>query len=159
MAVIFIILFAIISTMHDAYLAVTMFNKWYNKQSKSLSHFWQNELSNYFIKIHLAQILKKRFFCQWIYKKNVFLRCIYLFQWRGTEKGEDERESSSRLPTGLRAQHRVPSQHPGIVTWAKIKSQMLNWLSHSGALNLLKKILIWYYSIWVGWGNLILSFC
>ena len=50
---------------------------------------------------------------------------------RGQRKRERER-LSSWLPTEHRVGGRAASQDPEIMTWAKIKSQSLNWLSHPG---------------------------
>jgi len=50
-------------------------------------------------------------------------RCHYVErEGRSRERG--------RLPTECRAQSRAWSHNPEIMTWAEIKSQMLNWLSH-----------------------------
>ena len=51
----------------------------------------------------------------------------------GSEE-EGEKESLSRLLAECGAQHRAWSQDHEIMTWAQIESQMLNWLSHPGAL-------------------------
>ena len=48
---------------------------------------------------------------------------------RGRERGRER--IPSRLHTQCRAQCRTQSHHAEIMTWAKIKSQILNWLSHS----------------------------
>ena len=50
-------------------------------------------------------------------------------------RGEGQREKeriSSRLPTECRAWYSTLSHDPEIMTQAKIKSRMLNWLSHPG---------------------------
>ena len=49
--------------------------------------------------------------------------------WGGAEvEGEREKQTSSWVRTWWGA----PSHNPKIVTWSKIKSWMLNWLSHPG---------------------------
>ena len=49
--------------------------------------------------------------------------------------GVGERERiPSRLHAQHRAQHGTQSHNSKLMTWAKIKNQMLNWLSHPGAL-------------------------
>ena len=65
--------------------------------------------------------------------------CVCVFErekeraW-AEEGAEEEGESiPSRLQTKLRAQCRAQSHDPEIMTWAKIKSWMFNWLSHPGA--------------------------
>ena len=45
-------------------------------------------------------------------------------------EGAGERESSSRFSAEHRAHVGVQFQNPEIMTWAKIKSGMLNWLCH-----------------------------
>ena len=63
----------------------------------------------------------------------LFLEFIYLFRgWRGTERGKE------RIPSRLcsvRADPNVGLEHTNreIMTGAKIKSQMLDRLSHPGA--------------------------
>ena len=49
------------------------------------------------------------------------------YKQRGGAEGE--KESPSDSPPGCRAQLRSGSHNPEIMTWAKIKSWMLNWLS------------------------------
>ena len=50
------------------------------------------------------------------------------------EEGQREKERiSSRLPTEKDALHRAQSQDPKTMNWAKIKNQLLNWLTHPGA--------------------------
>ena len=72
-------------------------------------------------------------------KRTFFLMFIYFES--GGSRGKE------RISRRLHAQHRAPhgawSHDPGVVTWAEIKSQMLNWLSHPGAprRELLKKCL------------------
>ena len=51
----------------------------------------------------------------------------------GRAEGGGERESQADAPTKHRAQCRAWSHDPGIMTWAEINSQMLNWPSHPGA--------------------------
>ena len=49
------------------------------------------------------------------------------------ERGaEGERESLEKLPTEHRVQRGAQSQDPEIMTWAEIKCQLLNQLSHPG---------------------------
>ena len=56
-------------------------------------------------------------------------------------RGREKERMLSRLHTQHRAWHRAPckaprgapSQDPGIMIWADIKSRTLNWLSHPGA--------------------------
>ena len=67
--------------------------------------------------------------------------------WAGWKKGREEEaegegegkseSESERIPSRLHTQYgrqpRAQSHNPGITTWAKFQSQMLNWLSHPGA--------------------------
>ena len=46
------------------------------------------------------------------------------------KKGRGRERILSRLHAQCRAWCRAQSHEPGIVTWAEIKSQTLNWLSH-----------------------------
>ena len=63
---------------------------------------------------------------------------IYLFilerapAWVGGGAKEEGENYLSRLPAQLGAPHGSWSQDPENVTWAKIKNQLLNQLSHSG---------------------------
>ena len=59
----------------------------------------------------------------------------FLFEGWG-QRAETERERGSilsRLPTEHGAQPGAWSRNPEIMTWAEIRSRMLNWLSHPGA--------------------------
>ena len=47
-------------------------------------------------------------------------------------QGQKESRILSEFHAQHRAWHGAPSHDPGIMTWAWIKSQMLNWLSHPG---------------------------
>ena len=74
---------------------------------------------------------------------------LYLF-WerlreieRGLGKGQRVRISSR-----LYAEHGAWSQNPAIMTWAQIKSQRLNWLSHPGGTSLTS------FSITLAWHSL-----
>ena len=49
-------------------------------------------------------------------------------------KGERDRESWSRLQAERGAWHGAQPQDPEITIWAEIKSRLLNWPSHPGAL-------------------------
>ena len=65
-------------------------------------------------------------------------RFIYLFERKKERvervggRTEKERESSSRFPAQHGARMGAPSQDPGIMTWAKIQSWLLNQRSHPG---------------------------
>ena len=63
-----------------------------------------------------------------ITRDNLFLRYIYLFERESMEEGGrevvGEKEFQADFPL---------STEPKIMTWVKIKNQMLNQLSHSGA--------------------------
>ena len=48
-------------------------------------------------------------------------------------QGEDQGEREKQTPTKQGAWGRAWSHDPEIMTWADIKSQMLNWLSHPDA--------------------------
>ena len=68
---------------------------------------------------------------------NFFKALFFLFIWEREQargRTDGDRETWSRLPTEHRAQHGTQSQDPEIMTWAEIKSQLLNWLSHEGTL-------------------------
>ena len=61
--------------------------------------------------------------------------CIYIWKKMGVSRGEGQKEKErilSRLHTQRRARCRAWSHNPGIMTWPKIKSRMLNRLSHPG---------------------------
>ena len=64
---------------------------------------------------------------------------IYLFERkraRGGTEGEGERENleaNSLLYLGVDSHSGAQSQKSKIITWAEIKSQLLNWWSQSGA--------------------------
>ena len=86
---------------------------------------------------------------------TIFFRC-YLFIWeRENERawvgGRDR--GTSRLPTEYWAQHGAWSHNPEIMTWAEIKSQMLNQLSHPGApiITILLTMfpMMYFSSLWV----------
>ena len=56
-----------------------------------------------------------------------------------TSMGRGRGRGTSRLHGERRAWHGARSYDPEIMTWAKIKSQMPNWLSHLGAPSILLK--------------------
>ena len=61
---------------------------------------------------------------------------FYFRERASTSEGNGQRERErilNRLHTQHRAQHRARSHNSQIMTWAKIKSQTLNWLSKPGA--------------------------
>ena len=68
---------------------------------------------------------------------GVFFK-IYLFIWeRGKGEGQREKKRENVKQTPCWSVEPNSGLHPmthKIMTWAKIKSQMLNWLSHPGAL-------------------------
>ena len=53
--------------------------------------------------------------------------------WEGAGRGRGRKRISSRLHTQHGAQHGAWTHNPEIMTWAKIKSQIFNWLSHPSA--------------------------
>ena len=57
--------------------------------------------------------------------------------WEGWGMGEGQRkrekENPKKAPCSVQTQCRAQSQDLGIMTWAEIKSQTFNWLSHPGA--------------------------
>ena len=65
----------------------------------------------------------------------LFLRLINLFEReRALTRWEEQRERiSSRFPTECEAPSGTQPQDPEFMTWAEIRSLMLNWLRHSGA--------------------------
>ena len=70
-----------------------------------------------------------------------FFKIYFMYFWeRESKQGEEQQEREripSRLPTECGAPLGAQSHDPEIMTWAKTKSWMLNWLSHSGTpLNL-----------------------
>ena len=68
------------------------------------------------------------------YGSFVLFRFICLFRTASACRRDGERERvASCLPAELWALRRIGSHDPEIMTWAKIKSQMLNHLSHPGA--------------------------
>ena len=73
-----------------------------------------------------------------------FLKLIYLSERECTHKGGAEREERENLKQASRCQSRITNHE--IMTWAKIKSQTLNQLSHPGTLLLFNRI-IWQLSI------------
>ena len=63
---------------------------------------------------------------------------LFIYETESKQTGERGRGKGrerilSRLYAQPGAQHWAGSHAPGIMTWAEIKSQMLNWLSHQGA--------------------------
>ena len=67
-----------------------------------------------------------------------FKKCLFIFSGSG-ERGRDRDRDRKRERAPRRfhpqceARHRAWTHDHEIMTWAKIKSQMLNWLSHPGA--------------------------
>ena len=77
---------------------------------------------------------------EWFFVFWLFLFCFVLFRFvleRERESASKQREQTERLLSRFHTQHRAQcgaqSHNPGIMTWAKIKSQTLNLLSHPGA--------------------------
>ena len=60
--------------------------------------------------------------------------CIWELE-RVWAREEKQRRGTSRLYTEYGARWRAWSHDPEIMTWGEIKSQILNWLSHPGALS------------------------
>jgi len=73
-------------------------------------------------------------------KKRFYLFIIYLFIYERERVhvhtcanwGRDRGKGRKRISSRLHAQHGAQSQDPETVTWSKIKSRMLNRLSHPG---------------------------
>ena len=75
-----------------------------------------------------------------VFSGTNFLNIVFILErkqasWGWGVEGRDR--GRERIPNRLHAQCRAgrgaPSHNLEIMTWAKIKSQMLNWLSHPGA--------------------------
>ena len=66
---------------------------------------------------------------------GIFFLKILFREWasRGTGRGRGRERIPSILCTEHGAQCGASSRNPEIMTWADIKSQMLNFLSHPGA--------------------------
>ena len=66
--------------------------------------------------------------------KHFFFKFIYLFwEWESASRGEAERESQAGCTVSTELAVELDPRNREIMTWAEIKSQMLNWLSHPGA--------------------------
>ena len=78
---------------------------------------------------------------------------------RGGERPRERERLSSRLSAECEALQGAWSQDPEIMTWAKTKSQMLNWLCHRGCpIYLFKKDFFFFFFLereyvqaWTGW--------
>ena len=78
-----------------------------------------------------VQLLAYYIMSSFFFKKDLFI----LEREREQERaGRGAERISSRLPIEYGAWCGAQSQDPEIMTWAKIKSQLINWLSHPGAL-------------------------
>ena len=72
---------------------------------------------------------------------NYFFLSLFIYFYRETETtwvGKGQREGDTESQAGSTLSMQSPtwdsnSQNHEIVTWAKTKSQMLNWLNHPGA--------------------------
>ena len=83
-----------------------------------------------FLKVHTDYRVKNSLEWRVEARKPLWLFQCQIVLVRGAEgKGE----SLQPTPHLHRAQHGVWSHDAEIMTWAEIKSQMLNWLSHPGA--------------------------
>ena len=70
--------------------------------------------------------------------KILFLKAYFReTAWWGGADGEEERESSKRLPVQCGAKHRAWFHDSEIMTWAKTTSWTINQLSHSGTPKIL----------------------
>ena len=65
----------------------------------------------------------------YLLKLYIFFKDLFILE-RGAG-GEGERENLKQIPTEHRAHQGAWFQDPEIMTWANIKSQTLNQLSHS----------------------------
>ena len=76
-------------------------------------------------------------FMGWVFNIHLyFLRereCMCTRMSRGRWAEGDQERILSRLHAPHRDWHTAGSHDPGIMTWVKIKSGTLNWLSHLGA--------------------------
>ena len=61
---------------------------------------------------------------------------LFIYLSGGGKEGEGEVENLQQTTAEQGAPHRAWSHEPEIMTWADIKSQLLNRLSHPGALSL-----------------------
>ena len=74
------------------------------------------------------------------FKRFYLVVCLFILEmgWRAS-RGRGRWRRRMRISSRLHAEHRAwcggQSHHPETMTWAKIKSQTLSWLSHPGALN------------------------
>ena len=60
--------------------------------------------------------------------------CLFRECKQGEEQQERERQNPKQIRAERGAQCKAQSNDPDIMTWAEIKSRMVNWLSHPGAL-------------------------
>ena len=65
-----------------------------------------------------------------ILKNYLFILRESKREWVGEEPKAEGKRISRRLPAEHRAWNRAQSHDPEIMTWAEIKSWMLNWQSH-----------------------------
>ena len=121
---------------------------WCNKSmSKILLGTIANNVRSYYLPSTWMYI--KAFY---VYYK-VLLNLIYFFLWvcdrvRGRGRGRGRGRISSRLHAQCRAQYRAQSHNSEIMTWAKIKSQMLNRLSCPGTPKLDPFLIVHFSWIW-----------
>ena len=103
---------------------------------------------------HMRCLLNEYLFFPFL--KNGF---IYLSEReREREQGEKQRERKRKLYVELGALHGAWSRDPGITPWPKIKSHMLNQLSHPGTPNEYSWALPETYSILMSgdvWGRIL----
>ena len=69
-----------------------------------------------------------------LYVGRVIFNFFYYEEKSMSRRGEGGAGILSRLHAQGRVRHGAQSRDPGIMTWAEIKSQMLNRLSHPGAM-------------------------
>ena len=98
--------------------------------TKNFQH-WRDINSTHFI-----QCIPSKLFKEILQVAVCFSFCLFILRGGGSWAGEGQR-GRERIPSSLRSEE----SHKGleltnheIMTWAKIKSYMPNWLSHPGAL-------------------------
>ena len=74
---------------------------------------------------------------------KIYFWFLILEKGEGEMQRERERNPPSRLLAGHGAWRGAQSHNPEIMTWAKIKSWVLSWLSHPGAREKLTFLIRW----------------
>ena len=122
--------------------------KWHYQERDFLWNEWPKEL----LQVNDSLCLPN-FSLIYVTMDIIFLRFIYYFRGGlrrvGEGWGKGREKNPSRLPDECRSQHGARSHVSETMTWAEIKSRILNWLSLSGTLTLFLVLKIH----WINWEN------